>query len=210
MHLMGQTTLGIAILLLLGLLVVVKRVTTGAILDRPQGSLLVQLVNVFNLFFLLVVNPVAAVLLVTSRLEVLDPTRVKVGAPIIVTAIEIVGFLLYVGGFVLMAWALIRLAKNYQLGGSAPRSGDTLITDGPYRLVRHPMYAAALNISAGLALLVQSWAFVCVFCIYLVLIHRLIPREEEKMLTAYGAQYAVYQRRTRKLAFFLPRSAAGR
>ena len=54
MHLLGQRTLGIAILFLLVMLVTVKRAATGSILDKPKGSLLVQLVNVFNLFFLLV------------------------------------------------------------------------------------------------------------------------------------------------------------
>ena len=207
MNLLGHVTLGITILLLLGLLVIVKRAATGAILDTPHGNFLVQLVNVFNLFFLLVVNPLAAILLVTRRLEALDPTHVDIGDPTIVTAGELLGLFLYVAGFVLMAWALVRLAKNYQLGGSDPRAGDTMITDGPYSMVRHPMYAAALSISAGLALLIQSWAFACVFCVYLVLILRLIPLEEERLLRAYGEQYAAYRRRTRALVVFFPPSS---
>jgi len=55
-----QRILGMAILFLLGMLVTVKRVATGSILDKPKGSLLAQIVNIFNLFFLLVVNPLAA------------------------------------------------------------------------------------------------------------------------------------------------------
>jgi len=50
MGLMDQRILGFAILVLLGTLVTVKRVATGSILDRPEGNLMVQLVNVFNLF----------------------------------------------------------------------------------------------------------------------------------------------------------------
>jgi hypothetical protein len=55
-----QQILGMAILFLLGMLVTVKRAATGPILDKQKGSLLAQLVNIFNLFFLLVVNPLAA------------------------------------------------------------------------------------------------------------------------------------------------------
>ncbi len=55
-----QRILGMAILFLLGMLVTVKRVATGSILDKPKGSLLTQFVNIFNLFFLLIVNPLAA------------------------------------------------------------------------------------------------------------------------------------------------------
>jgi protein-S-isoprenylcysteine O-methyltransferase Ste14 len=82
-----------------------------------------------------------------------------------------------------------------------------MITDGPYNLIRHPMYAAALSISAGLAFLIQSWAFLCVFLVYLLLILPLIPLEEDRLLKAYGEQYMAYQRKTRKLVFFLPLSS---
>jgi hypothetical protein len=40
---MHLRALGIAILFLLGVLVVVKRVSTGSVLDKPKGNLLVQL-----------------------------------------------------------------------------------------------------------------------------------------------------------------------
>jgi len=77
-----------------------------------------------------------------------------------------------------MAWALIDLGRGYQVGGSAPRPDDRLVTAGPYRFVRHPMYAAALAISLGLSLLLQSAVFAAVFGIYLALILALIPAEE--------------------------------
>ena len=60
MVLLDHWVLGIAILFLLGMLVAVKRFATGSVLDRPQGNALLQLVNIFNLFFLLIVNPLAA------------------------------------------------------------------------------------------------------------------------------------------------------
>ncbi len=204
MNLLGQTTLGIIILLLLGMLVVVKRAATGDVLDKPQGNLLVQLVNVFNLFFLLVVNPLAAILLLTHRLKAVDPTYLVIQKPVILATIELAGFASYVAGFFVMAWALITLEKNYQLGGSAPRSYDRMIMGGPYRLIRHPMYAAALSIALGLSLLIQSWAFMLAFCIYLVLILLLIPLEEERLLKAYGEQYLTYRNNTRKLLIFTP------
>jgi hypothetical protein len=49
MYLLGQTALGVVILLLLGVLVAVRQAATGSILDRPEGNLLVQAVNVYNL-----------------------------------------------------------------------------------------------------------------------------------------------------------------
>lgn len=203
MYLFDQWRLGIAILLLLGLLVTVKRVATGSIFDKPKGNLMVQLVNIFNLFFLLVVNPVVAILLITRRLATIDPTHIAINEPWILMVLEIVGLLTYAIGFFLMAGALVTLKRNYQLGGSDPRSGDKVVVDGPYRLVRHPMYTAALSISFGLVCLIQSWALFCVFCVYLVLIFLLIPVEEDGLRKAYGEQYVSYRQKTKKLIPFV-------
>lgn len=204
MHLFDQRTLGIVMLLLLSMLVAIKLLATGSILkDKPKENLRIWLTHLFNLFFLLIVNPLAAVLLVTGRLEAVDPIRLAMDRPWLLMGVEIVGMVLYVVGFLLMAWALIRLGRNYQAGGSDPRPADGMVMEGPYKLVRHPMYAAALFISLGLACVVQSLAFFSVFCIYFVLITLLIPAEEEGLRRAYGEQYILYQRRVKSLVPFL-------
>jgi protein-S-isoprenylcysteine O-methyltransferase Ste14 len=184
------------------MLVIVKQIATGSVLDKPKGNLMVQLVNIFNLFFLLVVNPLAAILLVTRYLTTIDPTHMVIDELWTLMTLEIVGLILYVMGFLLMAGALITLGHSYQLGGSAPRSEDRMIMDGPYKLIRHPMYTAALSISLGLACLIQSWAFFGVFCIYLVLVLLLIPKEEDGLHKAYCEQYVAYQKSTKRLVPF--------
>lgn len=203
MHLLDQRLLGIFTLLLLALLVIAKRAATGSILDKPEGNWLVQLVNVFNLLFLLVVNPVTALALLTRRVAAIDPTHMAIDAPWFRMVLEVVGLITYVSGFLLMAWALITLGRNYQLGGSAPRSADRMVTDGPYRVTRHPMYTAALSISLGLACLIQSWALFGVFGIYLVLILVLIPVEEDGLRKAYGEPYVAYRQSARSLIPFV-------
>jgi protein-S-isoprenylcysteine O-methyltransferase Ste14 len=188
--------------LLLATLVTVKRIATGSILDKPQGNLMVQVVNIFNLLFLLVVNPLAAILLIARRLATIDPTHMTIDEPRIVMVLEIAGIAMYLIGYLLMASALIALGRNYQPGGSAPRSEDKMVMEGFYRLIRHPMYTAALSISLGLACLIQSWAVLCVLCIYLVLLVLLIPVEEDGLRKAYGEQYAAYRQRASKLVLF--------
>ena len=102
-----------------------------------------------------------------------------------------------------MARALLQLGGVYQLGGIAPRPSDEMITKGPYGLIRHPMYSAALSISLGLACLVQSLVFFAVFCLYLVLILLLVPKEEAGLRQAYGSSYLVYKQKTNKLVPFI-------
>lgn len=199
MHLLHPITLGIVILLLLAALVSVKQLATSSILEKPTGGPLLQAVNIFNILFLLVVNPIAAVGLITGALPALDPTHFAVNAAWLLVAMEFVGLALYVVGFGLMAWALLVLGRNYQLGGSAPRAKDKLITGGPYGLIRHPMYTAALGIALGLGLVTQSAVFLVVFFIYLVLILELIPIEERELQKAYSSGYLEYRRKTRAL-----------
>jgi protein-S-isoprenylcysteine O-methyltransferase Ste14 len=149
------------------------------------------------------VNPLAAILLITRRMEIIDRTRMTIDEPWILLVLEIIGMVMYVIGYLLMARALITLGRNYQLGGSTPRSEDKMIIDGPYKLVRHPMYTAALSISLGLACLVQSWVFFLVFCLYLLLIIPLIPMEEDGLRKAYGEQYVIYRQKAKKLIPFV-------
>jgi protein-S-isoprenylcysteine O-methyltransferase Ste14 len=199
MHVMNQTVLGALIILLLATLVVIKRVTTGSILEKPNPGFLLWLVNIFNLFFLLIANPLAAILLVTGRINGFDPTSLEITPGWLLRVVELLGLVIYLAGFFLMGWALIRLGKNYQLGGSDPRTGDRMIVSGPYGIIRHPMYTAALSIAFGLACLTGSLACLGAFIIYLVLIILLIPIEEESLMEAYGEEYGVYRRKTGKL-----------
>ncbi len=203
MHIIDQRTLGILIVFLLAILVAVKRVATGSILEKPTGGLLLWLVNIFNLFFLLIANPLAAFLLITERIEGVDPTFLEITSGWLLIVVEIGGLIIYLKGFFLMGWALITLGSNYQLGGSDPRAHDTIIVSGPYAFIRHPMYTAALCIAFGLACLTQSLACLGVFAVYVVLILLLIPVEEQSLLRAYGERYAAHQKKARKLVPFV-------
>jgi protein-S-isoprenylcysteine O-methyltransferase Ste14 len=146
-----------------------------------------------------VVNPLAAILLITGNVGTIDPTHMAVTAPWLAQLLEIAGLALTVIGYLFMAWALICLGRRYQLGGNAPRQTDQLTIVGPYKLVRHPMYSAVLCISLGLACLLQSWAFLAVFVIYLVLLSALVPVEEDGLQQAYGEPYRAYRQNVRKL-----------
>lgn len=99
MHTIDQKTLGVLIVLLLAILVAVKRLATGSILERPTGGLLLWLVNIFNLFFLLIANPLVAVLLVTERIEGFDPTSLEVSSGWLLIVVEIGGLIIYLKGF---------------------------------------------------------------------------------------------------------------
>jgi protein-S-isoprenylcysteine O-methyltransferase Ste14 len=193
MEVVDRRIFGIIIILLWLMLVIVKKVATGSLLgDKPNGGVLFWLIHIFNFSFLLVANPVAAVLLIA-------PGKGAIAVGSMLTMLSAAGTVFLGFGNILMAWALLTLRRNYQVGGNPPRGSDELVVGGPYRFVRHPMYAAAVPISLGLACLTRHVAYFLVFFIYVVLVLLLMPIEEQGLEKAYGQRYAAYKKSVKRL-----------
>lgn len=117
--------------------------------------------------------------------------------------IRIVGLVLCaVAAFVGLS-ARFHLGRFYVPQPSIEKDHE-LITDGPYRWIRHPMYAAALLWCLGWPLLVRSVAgtALAVGSALPALVTRM-DMEEQMLLEALGEEYEAYQRRSRRLIPFL-------
>lgn len=80
------------------------------------------------------------------------------------------------------------------------QEGNLLIQDGPYALVRNPMYLGILFIGLGIVLMLFNWWVACVFL--LIFVARYIPlmfAEEEKLKVLFPGTYLSYQRRIPRL-----------
>ena len=75
--------------------------------------------------------------------------------------------------------------------------GHTLVTEGVYRSIRHPMYASLWLWGIAQTLLLQNWvaAWASIVLILPMYILR-VPREEQMMLEQFGEAYRVYMNRT--------------
>jgi protein-S-isoprenylcysteine O-methyltransferase Ste14 len=83
-----------------------------------------------------------------------------------------------------------------------PHIQAELVTNGPYRLLRHPMYTAVLFFTAGLSIAYFGWYKVAIWLILLiVLLFKL--HWEEKMLVKKFPNYQHYQAKSYKLIPFL-------
>lgn len=82
------------------------------------------------------------------------------------------------------------------------RPGHTLVTQGPYRRVRHPMYTMGVMAWLAAGLLTANWFISLGGLVFLAHSLRRIPREEAMMIAAFGEAYRAYQQRTGRL---LPR-----
>jgi protein-S-isoprenylcysteine O-methyltransferase Ste14 len=77
------------------------------------------------------------------------------------------------------------------------REGHQLVTQGVYRYIRHPMYAAIWLWGIAQAMLLQNWlAGWSVLPVFAAMYFLRTPREEQMMCDTFGEQYRDYMRRT--------------
>jgi protein-S-isoprenylcysteine O-methyltransferase Ste14 len=78
-----------------------------------------------------------------------------------------------------------------------PRPADEgrLVDDGPYAVVRHPVYTGGILFAAGISLALSPWALVPTAA--LAVVWALKAGVEERFLAARYPEYAVYRGRTR-------------
>ena len=83
-----------------------------------------------------------------------------------------------------------------------PKPDATLVQTGPYRLVRHPMYAGGILLAFGWALVVHGWLTLAYATVLLVFLEFKSAREERWLIEKYPG-YPDYQKRVRKLIPFI-------
>jgi protein-S-isoprenylcysteine O-methyltransferase Ste14 len=115
-------------------------------------------------------------------------------------AFVILGYALPGTGIALSTWALA-VNPFFELGVRVQRErGQQVISKGPYATVRHPGYASALMIFAGLALSLASWwALIPAAWASLILIVR--TKWEDDLLQTELEGYSEYVKRTRYRLF---------
>jgi protein-S-isoprenylcysteine O-methyltransferase Ste14 len=99
-------------------------------------------------------------------------------------------------------WAAVALGASY-----SPRlqvaDERVVVIAGPYRWIRHPLYAFWLPTAVGWGLAACDWfiLFSGVVLIFVLAVAR-VPREEAMMLRGFGERYRQYMSRTGR---FIPR-----
>jgi protein-S-isoprenylcysteine O-methyltransferase Ste14 len=74
-----------------------------------------------------------------------------------------------------------------------------LVTQGPFRLTRNPLYLSLTLLYAGIALMVNSlWAIVLLPGALIVIRYGVINREERYLERTFGEQYLSYKAKVRR------------
>jgi protein-S-isoprenylcysteine O-methyltransferase Ste14 len=118
----------------------------------------------------------------------------RMGWSSVPTWVCVVGDVLVVVG---LTFSMLVIVQNgYAAATVRVEDGQQLATNGLYKLVRHPMYAANVVLMAGIPLALGSyWGLVLLVPGVLVLVFRIV--DEEKLLTQDLGGYREYRRHVR-------------
>ena len=110
---------------------------------------------------------------------------------------------LQVAALGLMIWARVTFGRRSYHPAANPTEGG-LITSGPYRFIRHPIYTGLLVMYVATAILLGRMGAL-IFGVPLVFASFWIKLrdEEEIMLKQFPEQYSAYQQRTARIIPFL-------
>lgn len=134
----------------------------------------------------IIVTLVVLCVLALFAVSVLDSERGWSHVPV---PIVLVGDLLVAAGLVLLN--LVFRANPYAAAAVTVETGQTVISTGPYALVRHPMYSAGLALFLGAPLALGSWwGLVLYLPILIGIIWRLL--DEERYLSIHLPGYREY------------------
>lgn len=104
---------------------------------------------------------------------------------------------------ILAWWVFSNLGSNVT-PTVVTRRKARLVTSGPYRWVRHPLYVMGLIAFIGFALLAENW-FIALVAIAAFGLLAIRAREEEaRLIEKFGDEYRAYMKNTGR---FLPRRA---
>ncbi len=167
-----------------------KAERTGGAMERPEGQ---RMLIVLRLLGLLILLPLLAWLINPAWV-----TWARFPAP---------DWLRWLAVFVAAAmipalyWMLHSLGLNIS-PTQATRQGHQLVTHGPYRWIRHPLYSFGIMFVVALVVVTCLWTLAAGMLVPVAILIWRTPREEERLVEKFGDDYRLYMQRTGR---FFPR-----
>ena len=186
---------GLAVVLPVALYHRIRSQASRERLDRRQEGL----------FILFTLRPIGLACMVGLLTFVASPSRMAWSALPLPLWSRWMGVGVGVVAACLLIWTLRTLGTNLT-DTVVTRKHHTLITGGPYRLVRHPFYVAAALALAANALATANWFIGLTGGLAIALLVIRTATEEAQLVKRFGDDYVSYMKRTRR---FLPRLRDG-
>jgi protein-S-isoprenylcysteine O-methyltransferase Ste14 len=155
---------------------------------EPRGERLIQLVFMVAAYFLMFDDQFSRGWL-TTRFVPAWPSIGKFGVTVAVV------------GIALAIWARWHLGENWSATVTL-KEGHELISSGPYRYMRHPIYSGMLLAFVGTALALGEYRALISVGIVLVAFYTKAKKEELFLTQEFGEKFREHSRRT---GMFLPK-----
>jgi protein-S-isoprenylcysteine O-methyltransferase Ste14 len=113
----------------------------------------------------------------------------------------VIGVVVFATGIALAIWARTYLGRNWGMPTSQ-KDDPELVTSGPYRFVRHPIYSGILLGVLGTALATNLLG-VIIFAILAAYFYYSASVEEKNLTATFPTTYPAYRRATKMLVPFV-------
>jgi protein-S-isoprenylcysteine O-methyltransferase Ste14 len=107
------------------------------------------------------------------------------------------GLILFLVGYIFMIWAPFHLGKQFSWLVTVQEEHE-LVTDGPYRYMRHPRYSGIIFWVFGVALIFLSIPALVLAVLMSALMLLRIPKEERVLHEEFGEEWKEYCKRATK------------
>ena len=115
-------------------------------------------------------------------------------------AVRVVAAVVAVGCLLATARCWKRMGDDWRMDVSS--RSTALITDGPFRRIRHPIYAFSILLMICTAVVLPTAPMIAIAIVHVTLMHVKARNEEAHLASVHGAAYAQYAARTGR---FVPR-----
>ena len=125
------------------------------------------------------------------RIRILDTDDTSV--PLVIA-----GLVLVTCGVLFALWG-VRTFKRHKTAVMPYKAARTLVSAGPYRYTRNPMYLGMTLAFLGFAVALNAmWPIILLPMALVVLFHLVIRKEEEHLWRSFGDDYVEYRSRVRR------------
>jgi len=128
--------------------------------------------------------------------------RRSIGVMMVSQKIRWLGLVLFGLGLATISSARVSLGRMYSLEVTIQKSHQ-LITSGPYRYIRHPIYSGVIIQALGFSLVFRSWIGLAAMIPVAAFVLLRIKDEEAVLQKEFGPQWKVYCERTWRLIPYL-------
>ena len=114
------------------------------------------------------------------------------------SAVKPFGYTVLALGLILAGWGIVTF-RRAKTAINPHLSASQLVTHGPYRFTRNPMYTGlTMQYLGAAALLDSAWPIIVLPVVILILVKTVISREEMYLRDAFRAEYTGYTASVRR------------